>query len=198
MAMGPANQDGGQMTSTRQPGRRNPNGNKNATLNGTIGTSGRLDTIFKRNRAAAVQCEQHLWQLFSDVSQDIIDGKLQTRPYDKREDDDPAIDSTLKIMADDVVVNSPVLFGGVRRTFTKTSDPSIATALRHKTPYVAFRIHPDSFQFVEVDMMAVLCMYTVTLFKDGGEEVEAVATSTWRQTAGADWMLCGHMAGFAD
>lgn len=83
-AMVPRHQTGGQMTSQRQSPA--PNGSGSAdTLAGKIGTTGRLDTIFKRNQASAVSSEQNLWRLFCDISQDMIDGKQSKK---SKEDDD--------------------------------------------------------------------------------------------------------------
>jgi len=55
---------------------------------------------------------------------------------------------------------------------------------------------------VEIDLMAVALVYKISLFrhrKSGGvKEVVATCSSSWRQTAGADWLLCAQHVAYAE
>jgi len=49
--------------------------------------------------------------------------------------------------------------------------------------------------------MAVAILYTISLYrqgKKGMEEVVATGSSSWRQTAGADWLLVAHHVSYAE
>ena len=135
---------------------------------------GRLNTIAKRNHAAAIDSETLLWRALTDDPEEV-----------------------LEYLADDCSMLNPVSFS--------THDvikgkKEIEKKLKDSMHFTGFRIHPDK-QVIEVDLMAVAIMYRVTLFQQGDngqEQIECVASSTWRQTAGADWMLVAQLVAYAD
>lgn len=81
---------------------------------------------------------------------------------------------------------------------------------KSKRPWIGCKMwkHDPEPAIAEVEMMAVQIMYRVTVMVEGKkgkkgedgkrkpaetEEIEAMATSTWRQGAGGDWKLCAQM-----
>ena len=110
-------------------------------------------------------------------------------------------------LAPECVMINPFLAGSdqpLGPTSASASDPDsgIAAALdRVGRPWCGYRFVEEPL-VAEVDLMAVSLVYRITLFqveeKEGGgggrtfREVRAVGCSSWRQTAGADWVLCAH------
>ena len=137
---------------------------------------GRLDTISKRNHAAAIDSETLLWRAMTD---------------------DP--EEALEYLADDCSMINPVSFS---TSEVVKGKKDIEEKLKHSMHFTGFRIHPDNKQVVEVDLMAVAIMYRITLFQQGEnggqEQIECLGSSTWRQTAGADWMLVSQLVAYAD
>ena len=73
-------------------------------------------------------------------------------------------------------------------------------------PWAGFRFHGEPL-VVEIDLMAVAICYKISLYtvekgKDGQQkgtrEVVATVSSSWRQTAGADWVLVCHHCQYVD
>jgi len=140
----------------------------------------RKNTILMRNRSAAVEAETLLWRALCD---------------------DPI--SAMEYIDKDAVMVSPLLFFGDVEPRAKDSEPSLEEALGDCEQFMTFKMHES--QVVEIDMMAVAILYTVTLFRytdqkeEGGNQtfqpVEATVSSSWKQTAGGDWRLaCMHAA----
>ncbi|KAK3344276.1 hypothetical protein B0T25DRAFT_522247 [Lasiosphaeria hispida] len=156
----PSNGDGGYHSSSNKMG-----GNK------------RLDTISKRNHAAAREIETLLWRALCDSPE-----------------------AAKEYMAEDCVMINP-LFAGSDEPMGKDTSPSIEEVLKGGEPWTGFRFHGDPL-VVEIDLMAVALVYKVSLFKaskkGGIREVVATASSSWRQTAGADWLLCAQHVAYAD
>jgi len=145
----------------------------------TDGKGNRLDTISKRNHAAAREIETLFWRCMCD---------------------NPA--AAVEYISEDAVIINP-LFNNYRssKPLHKESDPTLVQVLENAEPWSGFRIHGDP-GVVEVDLMAVALVYKVSLYrqskKGGMREVVASASSTWRQTAGADWLLVAHHVGYAE
>ncbi|KAK3937322.1 hypothetical protein QBC46DRAFT_11903 [Diplogelasinospora grovesii] len=143
------------------------------------GGGGRLDTISKRNHAAALEIETLLWRALCDSPE-----------------------AAKEYMADDCIMINP-LFAGSSKPMGKDTDPSIDKILEGQEPWTSFRIHGDPL-VVEIDLMAVALCYKVSLFrqskrgKGSMREVVASVSSSWRQTAGADWLLCAQHVAYAD
>ncbi|KAM7201177.1 hypothetical protein V8F20_004923 [Naviculisporaceae sp. PSN 640] len=139
----------------------------------------RLNTISKRNHAAALEIETLLWRALCD------------KPEKAKE-----------YMADDVVMINP-LFSGSNDPVSKYTEPSIEEVLEGNEPWMGFKFHGDPL-VVEVDLMAVSLVYKISLFRRYGRkgnkvrEVLATCSSSWRQTAGADWLLCAMHVAYAD
>ncbi|KAK1754738.1 hypothetical protein QBC47DRAFT_225283 [Echria macrotheca] len=142
-----------------------------------MGGGQRLDTISKRNHAAAREIETLLWRALCDSPE-----------------------AAKEYMAEDCIMINP-LFGGSSEPMSKHTDPSIEKILEGAEPWTGFRFHGDPL-VVEIDLMAVALVYKVTLFKasrkGGIREVTATCSSSWRQTAGADWLLCAQHVAYAD
>jgi len=141
-----------------------------------MGGNGRLDTISKRNHHAAVEVETLLWRALCDSP-----------------------DAAKEYLADDCIMINP-LFSGSNEPMSKSTEPSIDQVLEGGEPWTSFRMH-DKPQVVEIDLMAVAVLYRVSLYrhgKKGVQEVEATVSSSWRQTAGADWVLCAQHVAYAD
>ena len=151
--------------------------NKFHSKNTAMGGSGRLDTISKRNHHAAREVETLFWRALCDSP-----------------------DAAKEYMADDCIMINP-LFSGSDEPMSKDTDPSIDKILEGAEPWSGFRFHGDPL-VVEIDLMAVGLVYKVTLFKSsrkgGVREVTATCSSSWRQTAGADWLLTTHHCAYAD
>lgn len=148
----------------------------------TLGSNTRLDTISKRNHAAAREMETLLWRALID---------------------DP--DSVREYLGHDCIMINPLLaprhVGS--EPLSKDSQPTVADVLTQagRNRYTGFRFHGDPL-VVEVDLMAVALVYKLSLFKmgrkGGQREIVATGSSTWRQTAGADWLLVAMHVQFAD
>lgn len=123
------------------------------------------NSIFTRNKAATLEAENLLWRALCDQS-------ASARDY----------------MASDAVMSVPERDGIL-------SSSDLDSYLESMEPWTAFRIRDA--HVVEVDMMATCIVYKLSLmkFQQGQSQAmtkEASASSTWRQTAGADWELCAH------
>lgn len=145
------------------------------TLNNPTANMGkdRLDTISKRNHHAAREVETLLWRALCDSPE-----------------------AAKEYLADDCIMINP-LFAGSDEPMSRDTDPSIDKVLEGGEPWTGFRFHGDPL-VVEIDLMAVALVYKVTLFRSGRKgtrEIVATVSSSWRQTAGADWVLCAqHVA----
>jgi len=144
----------------------------------TMGGKQRLDTISKRNHHAAVEVETLFWRA-------LCDSPEAAREY----------------MSDDCVMVNP-LFAGGAEPMSKKTEPGIDRILEGAGPWTSYRMHGTP-QVVEIDLMAVAVLYKITLYRQGKkgepvEEYEATVHSCWRQTAGADWLLCSQMVAYAD
>jgi ketosteroid isomerase-like protein len=142
-----------------------------------MGGNGRLDTISKRNHHAAREVETLFWRA-------LCDSPEHAKEY----------------MAKDCIMINP-LFGGSSKPMSKDTEPSIEQILEGCEPWTGFRFHGEPL-VVEIDLMAVALVYKVTLFKarskGGVREVAASVSSSWRQTAGADWLLCAQHVQFCE
>ncbi|KAK0740475.1 hypothetical protein B0T18DRAFT_209847 [Schizothecium vesticola] len=126
----------------------------------------RLDTISKRNHHAAREVETLLWRALCDSPE-----------------------AAKEYMADDCIMINP-LFAGSDEPMSRDTDPSIDKVLEGGEPWTGFSFHGDPL-VVEIDLMAVALVYKVTLFRSGRKgtrEIVATVSSSWRQTAGADWL----------
>ncbi|KAL2171816.1 hypothetical protein VTG60DRAFT_1513 [Thermothelomyces hinnuleus] len=165
----------------------------------TMGSNVRLDSISKRNHTVAREMETLLWRALCD---------------------DPA--SLRDYLAHDCVMINPLLApGGSCAPLSKETRPSVVDVLTQPGRrgggggggeggdaggggggrFTGFRFHGDPL-IVEVDLMAVALVYKIGLFRPrrrgGVREVVASASSTWRQTAGADWLLVAFHVAYAD
>ncbi len=144
-----------------------------------MGNNDRLDTISKRNHAAAREMETLLWRALTDSPE-----------------------AAKEYMAKDCVMINPLFANGSDKPMNKDTEPSINDALENAGGvWTGFKIHGDPL-VVEIDLMAVALVYKVSLFREsrkgGTREVVATASSSWRQTAGADWLLCAQHVAVAD
>lgn len=140
---------------------------------------GRLDTISKRNHAAAIEIETLLWRALCDSP-----------------------DAAKEYMAADCVMINPLFSNGIADPLTKDTEPTIDAILEGgRDRWTSYRMHGEP-KVVEIDMMAVAVLYRISLYRHGKggklEEVEATVSSSWRQTAGADWLLCAQHVAYAD
>ncbi|KAK0634568.1 hypothetical protein B0T17DRAFT_480761 [Bombardia bombarda] len=127
----------------------------------------RLNTISKRNHAAAKEVETLLWRA-------LCDDPEQTKEY----------------LAEDCIMINPLFNDGSSEPMGRETEPSIEEALENAEPWAAFKFHSDPF-VVEIDLMAVAT--------DGGmREIVVTVSSAWKQTAGADWLLCAQHVAYAD
>lgn len=146
----------------------------------TMGSNERLDTISKRNHAAAREMETLLWRALCD---------------------DP--ESLKEYIAHDCVMINPLLAPrNSCEPLSKDTEPNVVDVLQAGAgrKFHGFRIHGDPL-VVEVDLMAVSLVYKISLFRHGRKgtrEIVATAGSTWRQTAGADWLLVQFHVQYAD
>ncbi|KAL8372552.1 hypothetical protein RB595_002066 [Gaeumannomyces hyphopodioides] len=134
----------------------------------------KLDTIQRRNVNDALTMETLLWRAMCD---------------------DPA--SAGEYVADDCVMLSPVSFG---TDDIMEGKDDIVQALGDGEKWAGFKIQDDK-QVAKAGLMAMSVLYKVALFRQtskGPEQVDAMAHSTWRQSAGADWFLVSHLVAFAD
>ncbi|KAK0639079.1 hypothetical protein B0T16DRAFT_517762 [Cercophora newfieldiana] len=147
------------------------------TSSHTMGANGRLDTISKRNHHAAREVETLFWRALCDSPE-----------------------AAKEYMAKDCIMINP-LFAKSSKPMSKDTEPSIDQILEGCEPWTGFRFHGEPL-VVEIDLMAVALVYKITLFKasrkGGIREVVASASSSWRQTAGADWLLCAQHVAFAE
>lgn len=84
------------------------------------------------------------------------------------------------------------LFTGTSMPVNKHTEPSIEDALESTRKYTGFRFVGEPL-VVEVGLMALASVYKIVLYRQGKKgvrEVYATGSSSWRQTAGADWLLC--------
>ncbi|KAL2020531.1 hypothetical protein VTK56DRAFT_8331 [Thermocarpiscus australiensis] len=148
----------------------------------TMGSNARLNTISKRNHAAAREMETLLWRALCDEP-----------------------DTAREYLAHDCVMINPLLApGNSSRPLSADTQPRVQDVLARGTRFTGFRFHGDPL-VVEIDLMAVALVYKISLFrqarKGGGagvREVVASCSSAWRQTAGADWLLCAMHVQYAD
>ncbi|KAL2133418.1 hypothetical protein VTI74DRAFT_2419 [Chaetomium olivicolor] len=147
----------------------------------TMGSNTRLDTISKRNHAAAREMETFLWRALCDEPESLKD-----------------------YIAHDCIMINPLLApGGSCQPLSKDTTPSVLEVLQRgadRGKFTGFKFHGDPL-VVEVDLMAVALVYKISLFKYGRKgvrEIVATAGSTWRQTAGADWLLVAFHVAYAD
>jgi len=138
---------------------------------------GRLDTISKRNHHAAREVETLFWRALCDSPE-----------------------AAKEYMAKDCIMINP-LFAGTSKPMNNESEPTIDQILEGAEPWTGYSFHGDP-MVVEIDLMAVALCYKVTLFKKsskgGTKEVVASVSSSWRQTAGADWLLCAQHVAYCD
>lgn len=150
--------------------------------NKPLANGDRLNTISKRNHAAALEIETLLWRCLCD------------KPEKAKE-----------YMADDVVMLNPLFNHGSHEPVSKHTRPSIEQVLDNNSnrEWMGFRFEGDP-MVVEVDLMAVSLVYKLSLFRRYGRkgnkvrQVRATCSSSWRQTAGADWLLCSMHVAYAD
>lgn len=135
----------------------------------------KLNTIKGRNRAAAKEMETLLWRALCDKPK-----------------------SAIKYIAKDAIMSNRFLFGDAEIR-SKESDPPLEEELKNAEEYMAYKMHDP--QVVEIDLMAVAISYRVTLFKqveskgkNTFETIEATCSSSWRQVASGDWVLCSMLA----
>ncbi|KAK3392323.1 hypothetical protein B0T20DRAFT_53438 [Sordaria brevicollis] len=151
----------------------------NADLKKPNGGS-RLDTISKRNHHAAREIETLFWRCLCD---------------------DPS--AAPEYMAEDCILINPLLSSHPYTTpLSKNSEPSLLEVFEKAEPWAGFRIHGDPL-VVEIDLMAVALVYKISLYTldkkgKGTREVVASVSSSWRQTAGADWVLVAHHCQYVD
>ncbi|GAB1313442.1 hypothetical protein MFIFM68171_03652 [Madurella fahalii] len=143
----------------------------------TMGSNARLDTISKRNHAAAREMEMILWRA-------LIDEPDTARDY---------------IAHDCIMVNPLLAPQGSTAPLSKDTRPSVQDVLAAGAGrrYSGFRFHGDPL-VVEVDLMAVALVYKMSVYRHGRKgvrEIVATCASTWRQTAGADWLLVAQNVG---
>ncbi|KAK3387808.1 hypothetical protein B0H63DRAFT_470954 [Podospora didyma] len=152
---------------------------KPGTSNNKMGGQNRLDTISKRNHAAAKEVETLLWRALCDSPE-----------------------AAKEYMAEDCIMINPLFApDGSTKPMSKDTDPSIEEVLKGGEPWSGFKFQGEPL-VVEIDLMAVALVYKITLFRHGKKgqlmEVSASVSSSWRQTAGADWLLCAQHVAYAD
>ncbi|PSR87104.1 hypothetical protein BD289DRAFT_452936 [Coniella lustricola] len=134
------------------------------------------NTIAKRNLADAIDCETLLWRAYCDEP-----------------------DSVLEYMAKDCMVIDPVTLG----TAEPTDRDELEDKLKEVKPWTSYKIHKNTRVVSQIGLMSMATMCRVTLYKMGddvndNEQVEAVTSSVWRQTAGAEWECCSLLVGYAE
>lgn len=134
------------------------------------------NTIAKRNLADAIDCETLLWRAYCDEP-----------------------DSVLEYMAKDCVVIDPVTLG----TSHPVTYDELEERLRKVKPWSAYRIDKDTRVVSQIGLMSMSTMCKVTLYRMGdkkkdNDQVEAVTSAVWRQTAGAEWECCSMLVGYAE
>lgn len=134
------------------------------------------NTIAKRNLADAIDCETLLWRAYCDEPEAV-----------------------LEYMAKDCMVIDPVTLGNAE----PTDKDELEEKLKEVTPWTSYRIHKETRVVSQIGLMSMATMCRLTLYKMGdkkkdNEQVEAVSSSVWRQTAGAEWECCALMVGYAE
>jgi hypothetical protein len=134
------------------------------------------NTIAKRNLADAIDCETLLWRAYCDEP-----------------------DSVLEYMAKDCVVIDPVTLG----TSHPVTYDELEERLRQVKPWTAYKIDKDTRVVSQIGLMSMSTMCKLTLYRMGdkkkdNEEVQAVTSAVWRQTAGAEWECCSMLVGYAE
>lgn len=134
------------------------------------------NTIAKRNLADAIDCETLLWRAYCDEP-----------------------DAVLEYMAKDCMVIDPVTLGNAE----PTDREELEEKLKEVEPWTSYRIHKETRVVSQIGLMSMATMCRLTLYKMGdkakdNEQVEAVTSSVWRQTAGAEWECCSLMVGYAE
>ncbi len=117
--------------------------------------------------------------------------------------DDPA--SLAEYLAHDCIMINPLLTpGGATTPLGKDTRPTVAEVLVSAAKggrFTGFRFRGEP-KVVEVDLMAVALVYGISLFKVGRKggvrEIVATGSSTWRQTAGGEWLLVALHVAYAD
>ncbi|KAL1845119.1 hypothetical protein VTK73DRAFT_1092 [Phialemonium thermophilum] len=178
VALGLTNKSGGggNVSNTNDKGENKFSSSSNR-LSGN--NNNRLDTISKRNHAAAIEAETLLWRALCDSPE-----------------------AAKEYLAEDCIMVNP-LFAGTDQPLSKSTSPSLDKILDAcGRPWIAYKFHGQPL-VVEVDLMAVALVYRLSLFRQsrngkGLKEVQATASSAWRQTAGADWLLCAMHVAYAE
>jgi hypothetical protein len=154
---------------------------KHASRHLQLSNSSQENTILSRNQAAGVEMDTLLWRALCDNPR-----------------------SASKYLSKDAMIVNALLFGDVRPR-SKDSEPTLKESLKDCEAYLTYNIHDSN--VVEIDMMAVATMYSVTLFaqtkgssdSDGKfTAVEATASCSWRQVAGGDWELTSMHVAYAE
>ncbi|KAK3986602.1 hypothetical protein QBC44DRAFT_332955 [Cladorrhinum sp. PSN332] len=144
------------------------------------GKNERLDTISKRNHAAAQEMEVLLWRA-------ICDSPEAAKEY---------------LAEDCIMINALFAPNRSSKALSKDTEPNIEAVLKGAERFTGFRFHGKPL-VVEVDLMAVALVYKISLYRlsskgRGEREIVASGSSTWRQTAGADWLLVAQHVQFAE
>lgn len=177
-------QGGGQM---QQQGQMQPHGKVGGMFNGSPSDVSHYkgakkppkkerNTIAKRNLADAIDCETLLWRAYCDEPEAV-----------------------LEYMAKDCMVIDPVTLG----TATPVDRDGLEEKLKEVQPWTSYRIHKESRVVSQIGLMSMATMCRVTLYKMGdkakdNDQVEAVTSSVWRETAGAEWECCSLLVGYAE
>ena len=125
-------------------------------------------------------------------NRNIADGKKADVLFWGAMCDDP--ESATDYIAEDCTMVSALLPGHENEPLVGKKE--ISKALKDLPAFTGFRVGHDA-HVVEVGMMAVSTLYRVTLSTKDGGQVEAVVNSAWRETAGAEWELCGQLIAYA-
>jgi hypothetical protein len=130
---------------------------------------GRLQTISARNHAAARDMDTLLWRALCD---------------------DPS--SAEEYMAKDIQLVAPLIFGtkeaACRNPDHDKGEIDLKEALEDVPEIQGFRM--GEVRTIEAALMAMVTIYKLRV-KIDGEEIDAMGSSTWRQTAGAEWEMVG-------
>lgn len=160
-------------TKSKPKSQAEPGSGKHVSGSTTMGDNTRLNTISKRNHASAREMETLLWRALVD---------------------DP--DTAREYLAHDAIMINPLLApDNSSQPLCGDTEPKVQDVLERGQKYTGFRFHGDPL-VVEVGLMSVALVYKMSLYKlsrrakGGQREIVATASSTWRQTAGADWLLC--------
>lgn len=134
------------------------------------------NTIAKRNLADAIDAETLLWRAYCDEP-----------------------DSVLEYMAKDAMVIDPVTLG----TSSPVTYDDLEEKLKKVKPWSAYKIHKETRVVSQIGLMSMATMCKITLYRMGdkkkdNDQVEAVTSAVWRQTAGAEWECCSMLVGYAE